>query len=146
MLQPTDSQRRLFVDPASKSSGWALYKGILLIDHGTIEVFGKNVFDRLCILGYEYDTLAQKLGEIYEVHIEQLVRNTHIYTHYSVGIIGAAFSISSEVSADIPIQSWQKATNWKTDRSCLAGIKVGSEDELAAIAMGVFWTRRYLCK
>ena len=77
-----------------------------------------------------------------EVHIEQLVTRTHIYVHWSVGAIGAILRLRSRVvAADIPIQSWQRYNNWKGKRETLKAYQgqVDSEDELAAIAMGLWY-------
>lgn len=87
-----------------------------------------------------YKELAKTLPAIAEVHIEQLVRNTHIYTHYSVCAIGIAFAgAECKVAGDIPIQSWQAHVDWKGKRSALEAYQVSSEDEQAAIGMGLYY-------
>jgi len=102
-------------------------------------------FQRLKLIFQGYTDLCryQRLDlTIQEVHIEQLVRNTHIYTHYSVCAAGIAF-VSEHVSvdADIPIQSWQAHCEWKGKRAPLEAYKerVSTEDELAAIGMGLWY-------
>jgi len=133
----------LYIDPASISSGWALFDGDRLIDSGTVAVDKKdNVFIRLCKI---YKLYKKLLVEYEEVHIEQLVRNTHIYTHWSVSVIAIALHHSGcNIFADIPIASWQKHTDWKGDKKLLDGYtgRVSSEDELAAIGMGLWHTAR----
>lgn len=83
--------------------------------------------------------MYDKYGHL-EVHVEQLVRNTHIYTHYSVGIIAAAFAPYAEVFLDIPIQSWQKHAQWDEFKSIYQDLGCLSEDEFAAMCMGRYWT------
>lgn len=133
----------LYIDPASISSGWALFDGDRLIDSGTIAVDKKdNVFVRLCKIYKNYKKLSLDYEEI---HIEQLVRNTHIYTHWSVSVIATALYHSGcNIFADIPIASWQKHTDWQGEKKILDGYKrrVKSEDELAAIGMGLWHTTR----
>jgi hypothetical protein len=46
------------------------------------------------------------------------------------------------VEADIPVKSWQKAVDWSGDRRVLKKYRVDSEDELAAIGMGIYGTRK----
>lgn len=132
----------LYVDPASISSGWALFTDGVLVDSGTIAVDKKdNVFTRLCKIYKGY----KKVPKVEEVHIEQLVRNTHIYTHWSVSVIAIALYHSGcSIFADIPIASWQKHTDWQGKKAPLNGYagRVKSEDELAAIGMGLWHTTR----
>lgn len=144
-----DKIKRLFIDPASKSAGWALFEGRTLIDHGTILVDGgRNVEHRLADMFRRFQQLGQSL-DWEEAHIEQLVRMTHIYTHYSVGVIMAALCTPNNfkpVRGDVPISSWQKVSGWKTGRALIAGIEVESEDEAAAISMGIYWVRTYIAQ
>lgn len=136
---------RLFIDPASISTGWALFSDDTLLQSGTVATNKKNdVFDRLHAIYREYKKL--KFKNVDEVHIEQLVRNTHIYTHWSVSVIAMALYASGRtISADVSISSWQKATSWKTTKDPIKAYKgrVSSEDELAAIGMGTYYTRRF---
>jgi hypothetical protein len=129
----------LYVDPASISTGWALFVDGVLQQSGTIVADKKdNVFKRLYQIYVGYRKLGIKPDE---VHIEQLVRNTHIYTHWSVSVIALGlFHSNVKVGADIPISSWQKFVNWKEDKTPLQIYKrrVSSEDELAAIGMGLW--------
>ena len=114
-----------------------------LIKHGTVAVDKKlPVFERLVLVYQKYYELACQLTklEIEEVHIEQLPRSCHIYTHYSVAIIGMPFAHKHcSVVGDIPISSWQKHCDWNGEREILKAHKVSSEDELAAIAMGLWY-------
>ena len=132
---------RMFVDPASISTGWALFQGKRLIASGTIAVDKTLHWSlRLHEIARAYKQLP--FTNIDEVHIERLVRNTHIYTHYSVGVISSILCLYSDsVEADVSITSWQKAVDWKDKRKKLTPYKrrVESEDELAAIGMGLYW-------
>lgn len=136
---------RLFIDPASISTGWALFSDDVLVRSGTVCVDKKDsIFDRLHKIYREYRKL--KFKNVEEVHIEQLVRNTHIYTHWSVSTIAMAlYHPTRVIAADISISAWQKATSWKTTKDPIKAHKgrVSSEDELAAIAMGTYYTRRF---
>ena len=137
------AKRIIYVDPASISSGWALFENGRLIQSGTIAVDKtKSVFVRLYQIHKQYRKLRIKADEL---HIEQLVRNTHIYTHWSVSVIALAlFRGNIQVDADIPISSWQKFVDWKEERGPLKTYqkRVRSEDELAAIGMGLWHTAR----
>jgi hypothetical protein len=137
--------KRLFIDPASISSGWALFEGPKLITAGAIVVDKKlPAFARLYQVYKRYQEVSKRLL-VDEVHIEQLVRNTHIYTHFSVAAAGIAFIPSgARVDADIPIQSWQKHCDWKGERAPLKAYQeiAETEDVLAAIGMGLFYLAR----
>ena len=138
-------KHRLFIDPASISTGWALFSDDELVRSGTVATNKKDdVFDRLNYIFNEYKKL--KFTNVDEVHIEQLVRNTHIYTHWSVSVIAMAlYNTDRVIAADISISAWQKATSWKTTKDPIKAYKgrVSSEDELAAIGMGTYYTRRF---
>lgn len=83
------------------------------------------------------------MANIDEVHIEQLPRSCHIYTHYSVCAAAIAFAGRGiSICGDIPIQSWQKAVDWNGEREALKTYKVASEDELAAIGMGLYYVSK----
>jgi len=126
-----NKSKLLFIDPASISSGWALYEGSTCVKSGTF-VVDKNlpIAVRLRKVYEFYKKLIAKLIPE-EVHVEQLVRATHIYTHWSVGVILASSSIPA--FADINITSWQRYTNWKKLAKAL------QTDEAAAIEMGKYY-------
>lgn len=136
-------KRILYVDPASISTGWALFEDGKLIDSGTVAVDKKlPIFLRLYHIYKAYKRLRLSPNEI---HIEQLVRNTHIYTHWSVSVIALSmFRRNVQVDADVPISSWQKFTDWQGEKAPLKSYRrwVKSEDELAAIGMGLWHTAR----
>lgn len=137
----------MFIDPGSKSSGWAIFDGKKFIQSGTI-IANKDLISwiRLSDINAGYYKLFSEWNLKLiptEAYIERLVRNTHIITHYSVAVIAQALSDwNVKVSANISISSWQKAVDWKNKRKILSKYKkiVKSEDELAAIGMGLYWT------
>lgn len=136
----------LFIDPASISSGWAYFKSQKLEAHGSVVIAQKmEPFLRLMQVYYSYLELANSdMGQrIQEVHIEQLPRRCHIYTHYSVAVAGIAFASSDcQVWGDIPVKAWQKHTDWHGERAMLKGYDVQTEDELAAIGMGLYYVNK----
>lgn len=138
------AKRVLYVDPASISTGWALFEDGEYKTSGTVAVDKKlPVFVRLYQIYKAYRKLRIKADE---VHIEQLVRNTHIYTHWSVSVIALGlFHSNVQVDADIPISSWQKFAEWKGEKAPLKSYQrwVKSEDELAAIGMGLYHSTRF---
>ena len=144
LSQAPRAKRRLFIDPASISSGWAIFEGSTYVKSGTIAVDRKlDVFKRLSLLSSLYYNFVVD-GSIDEIHIELLPRRCHIYTHYSVGVIGTALSRKCDIiKGDIPVQSWQKATAWDERKEHWAAKGLDSEDQLAAICMGEYWVKRY---
>jgi hypothetical protein len=131
---------RLFVDPASISSGWALFDDAQFVKSGSVCADVKDtIFRRLKFVYKSYRALRGRAGE---VHIEQLPRRCHIYTHWSVSVIGLAlWSFRCGVVADVPVRSWQRFADWHGAKAPLEAYKgrVASEDELAAIGMGLWW-------
>lgn len=149
-------KKRLFVDPASISTGWAFFVGNKFVASGTVRADKRNpVFERLADLWARYRTVSAQLDE---VHLERLPRSRTcaIQTHWSVGVIGAALAkTGAEISEDIPPTAWQKAVGWKTVKAAAgqprtykleAGssllpfvAKVESDDELSAVGLGLYW-------
>ena len=134
----------MFIDPASISSGWAIFDGAVYVKSGTIAVDKKlDVYARLRLLSSLYYNFVVD-GSLDEIHIEQLPRRCHIYTHYSVGVIGSALSSKCAViKGDIPVKSWQAATGWEFRKKNWANVKCTSEDELAAICMGEYYVQKF---
>jgi len=122
-----------------------LFKGRVLMDAGPMIGTGTNIFARLRCLYYKYRSLyydhRKRFGfDQADVHIEQLPRQCHHYTHWSVGVIGVAFE-DDNILADLPVQSWQKYAEWKGERLPLKPYleSVSTDDELAAIGMGLWY-------
>lgn len=134
----------MFIDPASRSSGWSLFNGGSLVKSGTISISNDDPYRRLADIYDAYLALGFFLSQTGlrpgAVHVEQLPRSCHIYTHYSVGIIGAALcQTGAQVKGDVPIKAWQKHANWKARLKDWAKEGYKSEDEFAAVCMGKYW-------
>lgn len=140
--------RRLFVDPGSKSSGWALFEGSELTDSGTVEADQKeDSFHRLSDMYLAYFELGSEIRPD-EVHIENFRKNLAIQLHHSVGAISAALACWSPlVAQDCWMSSWQRWHGYSKKKELpanLAGYKISSTDELEAIAIGLWWIARYV--
>jgi len=134
--------RRLFCDPGSVSTGWAVFEDKTFKASGTIFApKGNHAFDRLFEIFSKYSKLT---GRVDEVHFEQFGgRPSHIL-HWAVGAIAMAlYPRTLHMTQDVNVSSWQAFCKWKTDREPLKDFKklVMSEDELAAIGLGVFYTQ-----
>jgi hypothetical protein len=132
----------MFVDPASISSGWAIFINQDYFVSGSVVVKGKDAIERLVRIYSAYKELAGK-WDVSEVHLEQFGgRPSHIL-HWSVGVIGVALKTDKNtVAQDVPVSSWQLAAGWKGTRAPLKVYmnSVQTEDELAAIGMGIWYT------
>lgn len=132
----------MFVDPASISSGWAVFEDKQFIASGSIGAPKKLVaIERLSLMYVEYEAVREKYKPD-EVHIEQFGGNPSHLLHWSVGVLGVALKTKTNtVAQDVPVSSWQKFTNWHGDREPLDFYKdkVQTEDELAAIGIGIYW-------
>jgi hypothetical protein len=133
-------KRRLFVDPGSKSAGWALYEGPNFIASGTCAAEGVNPFTRLNVV---LRLLSQQLNDkwpVDEAHIERLNYKTHYICLWSVGVLGSYLAgRGAEVQQDIDISPWQKHNNWKEEKGDWKTHGFASEDEFAAVCMGRWW-------
>lgn len=134
--------RILFVDPGSRSTGWALFENNKFVRSGTITNKSPNVFARLWAFWSAYKTLGEDLHPD-EVHIERMNYKTHFYCTWSAGLIGTALHAAGvpKVEQDISPGTWQKAVDWKGGQEALLEHRerVDSLDELAAISMGIYW-------
>lgn len=134
--------KRLFVDPGSKSAGWAYFEGKKCIAVGTWRMTEKNAFSRLAKLF----TLAMFTVLQYspaEVHFEIMNHRVHHIVIQSVGVIGAAAASKARVSESVPIKSWQKHCNWEEIQhkweTVDSPVLFDSEDAWAAYWQGVWW-------
>lgn len=141
--------RRLFIDPASKNCGWAVFEGPLYLRGGAIQHNSGSgdiaAFDNLSKI--QADFLELFLEESPDrIYIEQLVLRTHRYAHWSVGVIGAcAAAVGIPAEASIPIKSWQKDTDYQDGgRKLWKERGYESEDHYAAYLMGEYWMRTKL--
>lgn len=142
-----DRVRRLFVDPASKSTGWALFVGKKLEAHGTVAVIGK-INTRLAMLHihYRHVIVVQKPKE---VHVENFRKNLAIQLHWSVGvIISAAGYEDVEAFQDCWMSSWQRWCGFKKGgpygKLAKFSKNTNSEDELSAVGIGLWWVNTQL--
>lgn len=154
------STLRLFVDPGSKVSGWALFEDKHLVETGTCRAVVQDTGDRDAFrrLSDILDAFAlPDFSLVKEVHIEQLVTRTHQYTHWAVGAIGALLAAYGiPVRADVPISSWQKFVGWKKLKQAATQVSdvviahpelrrlqraaaTTSLDAVAAAGMGFYW-------
>lgn len=140
-----DGKRRLFVDPASISSGWALFEGSKLVGQGTVLADKRRtVFERLSYVYGQYLAINQ-LEQYEEVHIEKIPRRCHHYTIWSVAVIGLAlYSLSGgPVDDDLPVRSWQKVVNWRgNEKAWQLKLQAGSEDETVAVLLGHYYLNK----
>jgi len=85
--------------------------------------------------------MLQLDGQIDEVHIETMPRRVHHLCMWSVGVIGLAlFKFTGNICDDIPVKSWQKHCDWNSIEDKWEEAGLGSEDELAAMMMGKWYT------
>jgi Holliday junction resolvasome RuvABC endonuclease subunit len=132
--------RRLFVDPASISTGWALFEGDKLEQHGTLKVSEGDALDRLAVIGKRYEAMSAMLKPDHTF----LERMNHIVAYqvvWSVGVIATALRQGSPESTfeQISPATWKKYLNGigmsVADFAKLHACK--SEDQAVAIAMGL---------
>lgn len=158
-------KNRLFIDPGSVSTGYAFFKGMEMLQSGTIKARGTK-FERMADLYNKYYALMHvALGNMKpdEVLLETLPVCTNPKIafnmkpmYYSVGAITAAVQGRCEhiriIEDKLYPSQWQKYIGWdKTKTTALKQPhtmhvdvegyrrRVRSLDELAAIAMGVFY-------
>jgi hypothetical protein len=143
ILQVTDKiVTRMFIDPASISSGWAIFVNKELFRSGSVVVKHKDPIVRLVKIFEQYKSLANN-WPAEEVHIEQFGGRPHHLLHWSVGVIGTALKTDTNVvKQDVPVKAWQKFVDWEGSRELLVDSPVNTEDELAAIGMGLYWVNR----
>ena len=107
--------RRLFIDPGSRSLGWAEYEDKKLKAHGTVSSpKGKVPIEkRLSHISKELFTLFEH--EMYdEIYVERLNRRTHHFALWSVGTIlgvlgGQTFTFHEHPSPN----QWKKVIGLK---------------------------------
>lgn len=131
---------RMFVDPASISTGWAVFQGARFVESGSVVVPKRMpAMNRLVLIYAHYEKLRNRFDPS-EVHIEQFGgRPSHIL-HWSVGVIGVALKTSTNVvTQDVPVKAWQKHVDWEGDRAQLKTFITETEDEQAAVGMGLYW-------
>jgi Holliday junction resolvasome RuvABC endonuclease subunit len=140
----TDTKLRVFVDPASISTGWAAFRGTQLIEHGSIKVkAASNTAERLGPIFDRYLELFQRLRPD-EIHIEQFAGKVHHKCVMSVSTIyAAAWCADVWADQDCSVSSWQAWAKWHGDKLPIKNYEtqVDSQDELAAIGIGLWFTK-----
>lgn len=136
----------MFVDPASKAAGWAVFEGEVYLTGGAVQYnYGTGdeaAFFNLAEIKADFLEIFLE-HEVDEVHIEQLVSKTHRYVHWSVGAIGSTSATCGVPTlADVPIQAWQKGIEWKERRKNWKEEGYDSEDHMAAFFMGEYYILR----
>ena len=147
MAKPAKKVRRMFIDPASKATGWALFEDTKLIDHGSISVDeGEEEWTRLTKLQAKYHNLLKGLGKVDEIHIEKFWRSRMAEVlHWSVAAIGmGCWPYAGSIKQDVLVRSWQTKLNYNKKSPVPDRFKkyvrvAGTTDELEAILMGVYW-------
>lgn len=146
--------RRLFIDPATNKTGWALFVDGVLVESGTINVSGPTVWYRLFNLKNQYRDLVTRLKPD-RVFIERMNYRvlSCVWSVSAIALGAAEAGVFIDGSArdgtaecfQISPNSWQAWCGWKQPDSLKEfRSRVGSVDELAAIGMGVYWHEKYI--
>lgn len=149
---------RLFIDPGTTSTGWAVFDRWALVDSGTVAVTAAvrklEAFDRIAYIRRCYVRLLQtKFRNVTfgECHIERMNRQVHISVCWSVGMFGELMTNhSTKVDQEISPTAWQKYVGWsvddKTDEVTVThpiAIQqqklASSKDQLTAVCMGLYF-------
>ena len=149
---------RLFIDPGSNSTGWAVVdeESKCILETGTIRAHKNHeVWERLDEIGAGYYVLANELGSRYDawgskVHIERMNRNVNVAVVWSVAAIAVnlmpwGFFIDEQISPT----AWQKTVKWNKAHTKKNWVKnklakrynTDSEDEAAAIGLALHWIK-----
>lgn len=139
--------KRLFIDPATEKTGWALFINGQLVESGSIQVAGRMA-ERLLKIKNAYRELATRLVPD-SVHVEQMNHRVHVCI-WSVGAIIVGME-EAGVHVDVKAPGFQiSPTGWQTWVGWRRGNalgeyreRVGSADELAAIGMGLYWHAKF---
>lgn len=131
--------KRLCIDPASRSSGWAVFEGAELVRHGTVTMKGKDVDERMRQLWQSYRQIAERENPE-EVYIERMNRRVHRYCLWAAFLVRTVFSIygGTKRFEEISPGTWKKylVESGQTLEVVREFWKADSEDEAVAIAIG----------
>jgi len=145
---------RLFIDPGSKSLGYAIFEDNELVESGTIKsTASKKVGYRLQEIrkGLKKATSRWKFDE---VHIEKLNYRTHYYVMWCVGVVVELYGNSEHISDDIAVTSWKSFYKLKqSDKGDKVKMKfreikefreieLSSDDQMEAILQGYFYLNK----
>lgn len=145
------SSADLFVDPGSKSTGWAFVVAGSVEAHGTIvATHEKDVaWDRIFDIHFQYYQLPGKLEfnrfHSITVHFERMNYQVHYAVVHSVGAIATGLMAwNCEIGEEISPFAWQKTVGWdrKQKTNHIANVKLSSyhcisQDEAAAVGMAL---------
>lgn len=151
LSSPSFVNVHMFVDPGSKSTGWALLQEDKIVAHGTIEAedLKDTSWVRLHDIYYQYYVLYQEFqftSYIHTiVHFERMNYQVHYAVVHSVAAIAMALlSWGCEIGEEISPFAWQKTVGWdrkqKTnhvDNAQLSSYSCKSQDEAAAVGMAL---------
>lgn len=136
--------KRMFIDPGSNITGWALFEDSELIDSGTVSAIKGSTFKRLLEIGKAYSRLAQELQPD-QVLFERMNRMVNVAVVWSVGIIGYAIKrghedceIMSEYSHQVSPSEWKKYDKTHNVYN-IHRADSGSDDETVAILIGLVY-------
>jgi len=136
--------RRMFIDPGSNVTGWALFDDDELVDSGTVSAMKGSTFKRLVEIGKAYTALAREL-QPEQVLFERMNRMVNVAVVWSVGIIGYAIKrgheeceVASEYSEQISPSEWKKYERLNGVYN-LHRADSGSDDETVAILIGLVY-------
>lgn len=136
--------KRMFVDPGTNSTGWAMFEGEELIDSGTITATKGQMFDRILTICNQFKSVSA-CHRPDEVVFERMNRMVNVAVIWAVGAIGLAIKLGnpssvilSESKHQISPSSWKKFERlngvWNTHRQ-----NADSEDEVVAILIGLVY-------
>lgn len=131
--------RRMFIDPGSRSSGWAVFEGAELVRHGTVTLKGKDVDERMRGLWQAYRQIAER-EKPEAVFIERMNRRVHRYCLWASNLTRTVFSIygGKPKFEEISPGTWKKylSESGQTLETLGSFWSVASGDESVAISMG----------
>jgi len=138
--------RRMFVDPGTNVTGWALFDDDELVDSGTISAMKGPAFRRLLEIGKAYARLASELQPD-QVYFERMNRIVHVSVIWSIGTIGYAIKRAHEAAeimdstdSQISPSSWKKYDK-ETGAYNIYRPDSGSDDETVAILLGLVYLK-----
>ena len=139
---------RLFIDPGSKSMGWAIFEGKELVQSGTVKCKGSDSIDkRLYAMAKSLKKSLEDWDKFDEINVERLNSRTHHFALWSVGMIASVVGNKTEKFREHPSPAqWKKPIGLKFNdkgeavrlvfEKLYPGIVTESDDEMEAILMG----------
>jgi hypothetical protein len=141
-MKPTVT--RLFFDPGTNSCGWAVFRNDLLVDHGTFDLSGAELPERLFRLGKAVKNVCLSYQPD-EVYFERMNRVVNVAVVWAVGLIvfgsyvgtGGRARIGTPYTDQISPSSWKKYDREKSAYNTYRPL-CQSDDEVVAILMGLY--------